>query len=226
MMMLLQTRGQLTAQELATELEVSVRTVYRDLEALGTAGVPVYTEAGPGGGCGLVEAYRTNLTGLREEEVRALFMLSVPAALGDLGFGAELKAAMLKLNAALPASRQGDAAWVRQRVHLDWEPWDASSAPAPYLKAIQRAVWEDRRLTVTYWLEGGVFRAPVERPVDPYGLVAKAGEWHLVCAAGGREHVFRVADLVAVQVEDETFVRPDGFDLAAFWRAWCVESGA
>ncbi len=104
MLILLQTRGRMTARELSEELEVSERTVYRDMLALGMAGMPVYTERGPGGGCTLLESYRTDLNGLTENEVRALFMLSIPAPLVDLGLSLELKAALLKLSAALPAS--------------------------------------------------------------------------------------------------------------------------
>lgn len=225
LMMLLQTRGRMTAQELAGALEVSVRTIYRDMEALGMAGVPVYADPGPGGGCALLDDYRTTLTGLREEEVRALFMLSVPSALSELGFGAELKTALLKLSAALPAARRHDEPWVRQRIHLDWSGWTPVAEPAPYLQVIQRAVWEDRRLTLHYWLEGGAYRAQVERQVEPVGLVAKAGAWHLVYGADGSLHVASVGGLTGVEMHDERFARPADFDLAGFWQRWCVEAG-
>lgn len=224
MMMLLQSRGRMTAQELAGALEVSVRTVYRDLEALDMAGVPVYTESGPGGGCGLFDDYRTTLTGMRDDEVRALFMLSVPSALHDLGFGDELKAALLKLSAALPARRRNDETWVRQRIHLDWTEWAPVPERAPHLRVIQRAVWEDHKLTLNYWLEGGAYRAQLERLVEPYGLVAKTGVWHLVYAADGSLHVHNVADLAYAQIHPERFERPADFDLASFWQAWCVET--
>ena len=123
LLMLLQTRGRMTAQALADELEVSVRTVYRDIEALSGAGVPIYADRGPGGGCAFVDNYRTELTGLHEGEVRALFIANMPGALADLGLGADLKAALLKLLAALPAERRGEDRWVRQRIFLDWENW-------------------------------------------------------------------------------------------------------
>lgn len=118
LLLLLQTRGQMTAQELANALEVSPRTIYRDLDALSIAGVPVYAERGPQGGCRLLESYRTNLTGLKEDEVRALFMLTVPGLLADLGLAREAEAALLKLTAALPTPFQQDAALVRQRLLL------------------------------------------------------------------------------------------------------------
>ncbi len=190
LLLLLQTRGRMTAQALADELEVSVRTVYRDIEALSGAGVPVYADRGPGGGCALVDNYRTQLTGLHEGEVRALFVANMPGVLADLGLGADLKAALLKLLAALPAERRSDDRWVRQRIFLDWERWektttrqeDAARGPAPTLQLIQRAVWNDRKLWITYRRLSSFYRREFERLVAPYGLVAKEGEWYLVCA--------------------------------------------
>jgi predicted DNA-binding transcriptional regulator YafY len=220
MLMLLQTRGRLTARALAAELEVSERTVYRDLDALSAAGVPVYAERGPGGGCALLDSYRTTLTGLTDDEVRALFMLTIPAALTQLGVGPELKAALLKLSAALPAERRRDEAWVRQRIHLDWSGWEQADEPAPHLRTVQRAVWEDRRLWLAYQRQAGPAIRRFERTVDPYGLVAKAGVWHLVCAADGKLRVYRVSRLLEVRLTEERFQRPAGFDLAAFWEAW------
>ncbi len=126
-LMILQARGRVTAQQLAEELEVSVRTVYRDMDALSASGVPVYAERGPGGGCSLLDSYRTTLTGLTRDEVRALFMLSIPAPLAELGVDQELKAALLKLSAALPDSRRLDEAQVRQRIHLDSAGWSEAS---------------------------------------------------------------------------------------------------
>jgi len=223
MLMLLQIRGKMPAQALAGELEVSVRTIYRDLDALSAAGVPVYAERGPGGGCALLDSYRTTLTGLTADEVRALFMLTIPAALAQLGVGQELKAALLKLSAALPAERRRDEAWVRQRIHLDWTGWQAEE-PVPHLQTIQRAVWADRRLWLVYRRQAGPAVRQFERLADPYGLVAKAGVWHLVCLAGGRLRVYRVSDLLEVRLTNERFQRPADFDLAAFWAGWCAEA--
>ena len=228
--MLLQVRGKMPAQALADELEVSVRTVYRDLDALSAAGVPVYAERGPGGGCALLDSYRTTLTGLTGEEVRALFMLTIPAALAQLGVGQELKAALLKLSAALPAERRRDEAWVRQRIHLDWTGWQAEE-PVPHLQTIQQAVWADRRLWLIYRRQAGPAVQRFERLADPYGLVAKAGVWHLACLpvlarASGRLRVYRVSDLLEVRLTGERFERPADFDLAAFWAGWCAEAEA
>jgi predicted DNA-binding transcriptional regulator YafY len=220
-LMLLQARGRMTAQELAEELEVAVRTIYRDIDALSSAGVPVYAERGPGGGCTLVEGYRTSLTGLTQDEVKALFMLSVPAALDELGVSEELRAALRKLAAALPDARRQDEERVRQRIYLDWAGWPQPE-PAPHLQVIHQAVWEDRRLTIAYrWLVPHVQH--FERLVDPYGLVAKAGVWHLVCADDGHVRVHRVSELLDARLMDERFARPAGFDLALFWKAWCTE---
>lgn len=220
MLMLLQARGQMTAEQLAAELEVSVRTIYRDLDALSAAGVPVYAERGPGGGCALLEDYRTTLTGLNQDEVRALFMLSIPAPLAELGVSGELKAALRKLAAALPAARRDDEARARQRFHLDPAGWAEEPEPVPHLRTLHRAVWQDRCLDLVYRLP---FDARAEWHVEPYGLVAKAGTWHLVCRRDGGLRVLRVARIVDAALGKTTFRRPPDFDLAAFWAAWCAE---
>jgi predicted DNA-binding transcriptional regulator YafY len=219
LLILLQTRGRLTARRLADELEVSERTIYRDIQALSTAGVPVYAERGPGGGCELLESYRTNLTGLNEDEVRALFMLSVPAPLAELGVSRELKTALLKLSAALPPSRQQEEERVRKRIHLDSVPWFPDEEPLPYLQAIHQAVWQDLRLYLTYRPR---FGTEVERLVDPYGLVAKTNIWYLVAARGGRLRVYRLGRVLGARLSGERFERPADFDLAAFWNQWCA----
>jgi predicted DNA-binding transcriptional regulator YafY len=217
MLMLLQARGRMTAQVLAEELEVSVRTIYRDLDALSVAGVPVYAERGPGGGCALLDSYRTTLTGLSQDEVRALFMMSIPAPLAELGVSQALRTALHKLAAALPAAQRGDEERVRQRIHLDSIEWFQTVEPVPHLRTIQRAVWEDRKLHLTYRLP---FEAQAEWLVDPYGLVAKASTWYLVCARKGHIRVHRVSRVLDARIADEGFERPMGFDLAAFWKEW------
>jgi predicted DNA-binding transcriptional regulator YafY len=216
--MILQTRIKVTAQELAEELEVSERTIYRDITALSTAGVPVYTERGPGGGCALLESYRTNLTGLTRNEVRALFMLSIPTQLTDLGLGQELKAALLKLSAALPSASRQDEERVRQRIHLDSVWWDQPGEPVPHLQAIHQAVWEDRKINITTRLS---FGAQIEWLVDPYGLVAKSNVWYLVYAREGYTDVVRITRIIDAHMTDDRFERPDEFDLTSFWKTWC-----
>jgi len=218
--MLLQARGLMTARELAKELEVSERTIYRDIEALSAAGVPVYSETGREGGYALLDHYRTSLTGLTEGEVRALFMLSIPAALVDLGVSQELKQALLKLSAALPAGRRADEEQVHQRFYLDSIGWDQEGDSVPHLQTLYQAVWQDRRISLIYRPLPSV---EIEQYADPYGLVAKAGVWHLVCNRKGRLRVHRVSNLIRVSLLDEAFERPEGFDLEDFWRSWCAE---
>jgi predicted DNA-binding transcriptional regulator YafY len=218
-MMLLQARSRMTAQDLAGELEVSVRTIYRDLDALSMAGVPVYAERGPGGGCALLDSYRTTLTGLTQDEMRALFMLSIPAPLAELGVDHELKAALLKLSAALPATRRGVGERVRQRIHLDSEGWFEAREPVPHLRTIQEALWQDQRLQIVYQLR---FEVRAEWQVEPYGLVAKANVWHLVCAREGFLRVYRVSRVLDARLLDDACERPADFDLVAFWQEWCA----
>ena len=222
-LLLLQARGRLTARELAQEMEVSVRTIYRDMDALCTAGVPVYAERGPGGGCALMDSYRTTLTGLTEEEVRALFMLGIPAPLTELGVDQEVRSALLKLSASLPAGRRQDQERARQRVHLDPTGWFQVRRPVPLLATIQRALWDDRRLRLTYRLP---FETQVQRIVEPYGIVAKSIAWYLVCGQGQHIRVHRVARLVKASLTNEHFTRPADFDLVRFWQAWCAEAEA
>jgi predicted DNA-binding transcriptional regulator YafY len=223
LLMLLQARGRMTAAELARELEISVRTVYRDIEALSLAGVPVYTESGPGGGCALVDGYRTALTGLTEDEVRALFMLSIPAPLAQLGLADELKSALLKLAASLPAARRGDEERARNRVHVDTGDGAVEGGAAPHLRTLYRAVREERRLHLTYRTFLGI---EVAQTVEPLGLVAKAGIWHLVYAFGGRVRTRRVGDIQDARLAEEGFSRPPDFNLVTFWQAECAEREA
>lgn len=219
-LMLLQARGRLTAQYLADELEVSARTIYRDIDALSMAGVPVYTERGPGGGCALLDSYRTTLTGLTRNEVRALFMLSIPAPLAELGLDQELKAALLKLSAALPTTRRLDEERTRQRFHLDSADWSETREAVPHLQTIHQAVWHERKLHITYRLP---WSAQANWLIEPYGLVAKASTWYLVCARDGHLRVYRLSRVLDARLSEETFERDADFDLVAFWQAWCTE---
>ncbi|MEU5906675.1 YafY family protein [Micromonospora sp. NPDC047527] len=216
LLLLLQTRGRMTAAELAEALEVSVRTVYRDVESLGAAGVPVYAERGPAGGYRLLDGYRTRLTGLTADEAEALFLTSVPDAAAELGLGSVLATAELKFQAALPADLADRGARIRQRFHLDAPTWFREPEPTPHLAALATAVWEDRRVQVRYrrW------QAPreVQRTLDPLGVVLKAGRWYLVAAASGQVRTYRVGAILDLTVLDEPTDRPDGFDLAVCWQ--------
>ena len=222
-LMLLQKNGQMSARALAKELAVSERTIYRDMDALCVAGMPVYSEAGVRGGYALVDRYRTTLTGLNEDEVQALFMLNIPAQLEELGMTKTLRSALLKVSAALPGMHQQDEMRVRQRFHLDSTWWQQGENKMPHLQSIHQAVWQDCNITVTLRLP---FVTEVQRTISPYGLVAKAGEWYLVCGRRQGVRVYRVADLVDVCLTNENFIRPQDFDLVAFWEAWCAEREA
>ena len=219
LLMLLETRGKLTARQLAEELEVSERTIYRDIVALSTSGVPIYTEDGPGGGISLVESYRTDLTGLNTREVHALAMLNIPEPLVKLGVGQELKAAMRKLSAALPSTSRENEARTRQRIHLDAAWWFEPEEPVPHLHTIQQALFQEHKLH----LIRREFRTSVEQTFEPYGLVAKSNTWYLV--AGGLDHirVIRVSKISAAQILAEKFEYPQDFNLPSFWKSWCAD---
>ena len=218
LLLLLQTRGQMSARALAEELEVSERTIYRDVEALSTAGVPIYAETGVKGGFSLLDSYHTTLTGMNDAEVRALFMLSIPEPLADLGVSQELRSALLKLTAALPAQRRQDEAEVRQRIHLDANWWFQGGESVMHLPVMQEAVWQDRKLVIQYQVPYGPL---VEQEIEPYGLVAKAGVWYVVYRINGRFQAKRVSKIRKVQLGVEQFSRQEDFDLAAFWQTWC-----
>ena len=220
LVLLLQNRGRMTAEELAEELGVSVRTVYRDIESLSGAGIPVYGDAGHRGGYQLLDGYRTRLTGLHADEAESLFLAGLPGAAADLGLGEVLAAAQLKLTAALPAPLRDRSGRIRERFHLDALGWYREQDSPPGLAELADAVWNQHRIRVRYHR----WAAPqeVERELDPYGLVLKAGVWYLVAAVAGAEQAvrtYRVSQILRLEVVAETgFERPAGFDLAAFWR--------
>ncbi|CAL9522670.1 WYL domain-containing protein [Streptomyces sp. Tu 3180] len=213
LLLLLQNRGRMTASELAAELEVSVRTVYRDIEALGASGVPVRAERGPEGGYRLMEGYRTRLTGLTDAEAGSLFLAGLPGPARELGLGAVLASAQLKVEAALPGELAAQARRVRERFHLDAPAWFRDADPVPHLETVARAVWERRVLRTRYrrW------RGEVHREVRPLGLVLKGGIWYLAALAEDAVRTYRVSRFQAVEETGEEFTRPAGFDLAAYW---------
>ena len=216
LLMLLQSRGRMTARELAEQLEVSERTIYRDMEALGIAGIPVCAERGPGGGCFLIDGYQTKLTGLNEAEIRALFLFKMARPLADLGLSKALNDAMLKLSAALPAEQRSDAEQVRQRIHLDMEDWQPNAPSVPHLQTIQEAIWHDRKLYISY----EDCKLCQEHLIEPYGLVSKANIWYVVAASAGDQRVFCVSHIRAVVLSEEHFTRPATFDLSSFWTTY------
>ncbi|MEW9550918.1 helix-turn-helix transcriptional regulator [Nonomuraea sp. NPDC050783] len=216
LVLLLQGRGGMTAAELAKELEVSERTVHRDVLALAAAGVPVYADRGRGGGYRLLEGYRTRLTGLDRAEAEALFLSGVPAALREMGLQDVAATARLKAAAALSPGLRDAPATAAQRFHLDAPGWFAADQPPPAaLTSLARAVWNDRRVRALY--------KDRPRTLEPYGLVLKAGAWYLVARLGTRFLIFRVDRFGEVGVLPETFDRDPGFDLAGFWAGQSAE---
>ena len=214
LLLVLQLRGQLTAAELAAHFEVSVRTIHRDLEALGAAGVPVEAIRGPAGGYRLAGGYRTKLTGLTAAEAEALFVAPAPAA--ELGLGGVLTNARLKVLAALPAELQERASRAERYFHLDTRGWFRAEDTVPHLPALAAATWQGKRLNARY-REG---RKVVHRTLDPLGLVLKGGAWYLVARRSAGMRVYRVSRFASVHVRDEGFQRPEEFELGAFWEEW------
>jgi predicted DNA-binding transcriptional regulator YafY len=211
LVLLLQARGGTTARALAADLEVSVRTVYRDLGALSAAGIPVITESGPGGGCRLMDGYRFPLRGLRPEEAEALLILGVPAALRELGLEGALTAAhrQVRVTAGLAAATL---------VHLDMPRWfGGQQEEVPCLRDLAQALRLGRKLALRY-------RSAEPRVVGPLGLVNKAGTWYLVAMPGtGDIRVFRAGRVLSARVLPEAFGRPPDFELAGFWARWSAE---
>jgi predicted DNA-binding transcriptional regulator YafY len=212
-LLLLQTRGQMTAAQLAEELEVSERTIHRDIEALSGAGIPVYAARGPHGGVALVEGYRTRLTGMTAEEAEALFLSGVPGPAAELGLGTVMAAARLKVLAALPPELRSRASRLVERFHLDVTGWFHSGEEAPLLSTLSESVWEGRMLDIVY--QRGDRR--VERRLKPFGLVLKAGVWYVVAEHEGNVHTYRASRVKAATPTTERFDRPADFDLAAYW---------
>ena len=208
-LLVLQTRGKLTAVELAETLEVSERTVQRDAQALAAAGVPIVSVRGPAGGYRLERGYRTKLTGLDAAEAEALFI--GPAA--ELGLGRELAAARLKLLASLPLELQERADRAARLFHVDTRGWFREDDRVPNLPVVAGALWRGRRLDIRYH-EGA---AVVSRRLDPLGLVLKAGVWYLVAQRRGEERVYRVSRIASARELTEPSARPQDFDLAAAW---------
>ena len=213
LLLLLQARGGQTAAELARELEVSVRTIHRDVDALSESGVPIYADRGPHGGIRLVDGYRTRLTGMTADEAEALFLSGLPGPAAELGLGTVVAAARLKVLAALPIELRARASRLVERFHLDAAAWYHADEPVPLLGPLSEAVWESQRIQIAY--DRG--DKTVDRVLEPLGLVLKAGVWYLIAGADGQPRTYRVSRVAKVTSLDERFERPEEFDLAAFW---------
>ncbi len=215
----LQVHQRLTSRELAKRLEVSERTIHRDMEALSAAGIPITAERGIGGGWALLEDYRTNLTGLNSTEIQALFLNQPARLLSDLGLHQASEGALIKLLAALPTIHRQNAEYIRQRIHVDSTSWHSPEEAVPHLPTIQDAIWQERKLHFTYGRDGTSF----ERLVDPLGLVAKGSTWYLVAAVDGQLRSYRVSRIQTARLSDQPSVRPPDFDLAAYWQQSSAE---
>ena len=218
--MLLETQGRMSAQALSEALEVSVRTLYRDVDQLSAAGVPIYAERGRNGGFALLPGWKTTLTGLTPSEAQAVFLSGLPGPAQDLGLGSDVEGARLKLLSSLPASWREDAQRVSTRLHLDPVDWYRESDPTPYLPTVAAAVWSGHQVTMRYesWAD------TVERTVSPLGLVLKAGVWYLVAlpavaanSAAVGLRTYRVSNILAATALATAVRRPARFDLAGYW---------
>ncbi len=214
-LMLLQTRGRMSATALARELEVSVRSVHRDIDQLSAAGIPVYADRGRNGGFQLMDGYRTKLTGLTQSEAETLFLAGLPGPAAQLGLADILSAARLKLMAALPPSVQPGAERIASRFHLDPVGWFRGPDSLPSLQAVARAVWKGQRLKLGYRPAGQAQSRP--RELSPLGLVLKGGIWYLVASSGKAIRTYRIANIQGVEETGESFERPKDFDLVAYW---------
>ena len=211
----LQARGCVTAPELAEACEVSVRTIYRDVDALALAGIPIYAERGAQGGFRLLDGYRVRLNGLSLTEAEALFMAGLPGPAAALGLDGAMNAAQAKLMAALPDNLRPAASRMQARFHLDAPAWFGESDEPEHLRTISDAVLGDRPIDIRY----RSWKAEKRRRVAPLGLVLKGGSWYLAGAVDGHVRTYRVARILDCELCDGTFTRPSDFDLAAYWRS-------
>jgi predicted DNA-binding transcriptional regulator YafY len=215
LLMLLQSRGRVSAQALAQALEVSVRTIHRDVDELSAAGVPIWADRGRLGGFQLQPGWRTRVDGLTAPEAQAMFLGGLPGPAAELGLGEAMASAQLKLLAALPDGWREDARRVSARFHLDPIDWYRGPSATDHLPAIAQAVWGERRLSMRY----ESWKGEVLRRVDPLGLVLKAGIWYLAAQVGAGVRTYRLSSILELTISDEPFRRPADFDLAAWWQA-------
>jgi predicted DNA-binding transcriptional regulator YafY len=219
-LLLLQVHRRVTARELAKRLEVSQRTILRDMEALSGSGVPVVAGRGAGGGWSLLDGYQTRLTGLTAAEIQALFLARPVKWTEDLGLKREAETALIKLQASLPAGSRQSADFARQRVLIDPSGWRDPGESIACLPVLLEALWQDRQVRFRY---RGVLTEPGERTSDPLGLVAKGSVWYMVASVNGEPRTYRVSRIEEVVVLDRHCRRPAGFDLAAWWERSAAE---
>lgn len=216
MVLILQTRGRVTAQEMAAKLEVSERTVYRDIDALSIAGIPIYTQPGNSGGIFLDENYRISLTGLSRDQVLSLFASKEAGPLADLGLASAARDSLLKLYHTLPTPHQQEVEQLRQRLHIDPAGWFNAGNNAAHLHHLQAAVWQDRQVEIDYQAVGYPQKTTI---VDAYALVSKADRWYLVGRkANGDYRTYRLSRITRAAVLGQGFDRDTVFDLATYWQ--------
>ncbi len=214
-LMLLQSRGRLTAAELARATEVSTRTILRDIDQLSAAGVPLWGERGRAGGFQLRPGWSTQLTGMTQPEAGALLLAGLPGPATELGLGAAAASARLKLVASLPAEWREQAQRVGERLHIDPLDWYRAPDTPQGLREVAEAVWNGRRVTLSYESWRGVS----QRELEPLGLVLKAGAWYVAARQAGELEVrtYRLASIVTLGSIGKAFRRPRGFDLESWW---------
>ncbi|MFK9091452.1 helix-turn-helix transcriptional regulator [Bacillus salipaludis] len=219
-MILLQNRGKMTAKELANELEVSDRTILRDMDALSNAGIPIVSDRGKEGGWRLLDNFRTRLSGLNKDDIKSLFLFPSGKLLEDLGLNSQALDTRQKLLAAIPGTYRDEAQAMWERIHIDSSTWRQSKEKMHALKTVQQAVWESKKLNIHYEQADGEQK---ERLIEPLGLVAKGNKWYLVASRNGELRNYRVSRIHTAKVESDTFRRPINFNLAAYWEQSKVE---
>jgi predicted DNA-binding transcriptional regulator YafY len=211
-LMRLQAQGRVSATALAEELEVSARTIYRDVDQLNAAGIPVVADRGRNGGFQLLGGYRTQLTGMTEAEAETLFLAGLPGPAAELGLAKLMAVARTKLMAALPAGKAADR--VASRFHLDATGWFRANEPVALLPTIAQALWNSRYLNIHYKSD----QVERVRKLGPVGVVLKAGIWYLVAQNGQAFRTYRVGRISQAISLEESYPRPANFDLAAYWK--------
>ncbi|WP_338465335.1 helix-turn-helix transcriptional regulator [Shouchella rhizosphaerae] len=212
--LLLQNRKIISTKALAEELGVSERTVHRDMDALSSAGIPVYAERGKTGGWKLLDGYRTQLTGLTKEEVKTLFLSPPIDLLGDLGYTKNWQEAREKLLASLSSAASVDFADAQNRIYIDASTWRGKKETVEAFSLLNQGLWEQRALSISYEKYGS---AASEREVEPLGLVAKGSTWYLIAAEQQELKTFRASRIRSAQLLPKRFERPENFDLARYW---------
>jgi predicted DNA-binding transcriptional regulator YafY len=214
-LLLLQTNGQMTARELAEKLEVSERTIYRDMEALSSSGIPIFAEQGRNGGWTLLEGYETKLTGLKKSEILSLLISPSIPLLNDLGLSESSIEARKKLIASLPVPYRDNVHDGWNRIHIDTSTWHQQQDKIASFEILKAVIWKEHKLKLTYQKHEGTYSCTV---VKPLGLVAKGSRWYFVAAKENDEiRSYRASRIQTVEVLEETFQRPKTFDLAQYW---------